>query len=88
MRKSFVLPKMSKRVNKTISSSPCLDYLYIVSLEVGIFLIKTLFFKERFLNNLYTKVINFINGCKIVRADKEPELNDRESTERITLFTD
>ena len=36
------------RVNKIISSSPCLDYLYIVSLEVGIFLIKTLFFKKDF----------------------------------------
>ena len=36
-------------VNKIISCSPCLDYLHIVStLEVGIFLIKTLFFKKYF----------------------------------------
>ena len=40
-------PKLP-RVNKVISSSSCLDYLYIVSLEVGIFLIKTLFLKKDF----------------------------------------
>ena len=61
------------RLNKIISSSPCLNYLYIVSFEVGIILIKALF-SEVFLNNLYTKLKNFINGCKLVRANKGPEL--------------
>ena len=84
--KALVCPKFP-RENKIISSSPCLNYLYIVSLEVGIFLIKTLFFKERFLNNLYTKVINFINGCKIVRVDKEPELEwSRKYRENHTIY--
>ena len=45
--KTLFCPKFPM-VNKMISSSPCLDYLYIVSLEVGIFLIKTLFFKTDF----------------------------------------
>ena len=40
--KALFCPKFP-RVNKIISSSLCLDYPYIVSLEVGIFLIKTLF---------------------------------------------
>ena len=46
-RKALFCPKYP-RVNKIISSSPCLDYLYIASLEVGIFLIKTLFFQKNF----------------------------------------
>ena len=45
--KALFCPKFP-RVNKIISCNPCLDYLYIVSLEVGIFLIKTLFFKTDF----------------------------------------
>ena len=36
------LSKISK-VNKIISSSPCLNYLYIASFEVGIILTKALF---------------------------------------------
>ena len=45
--KALFCPKFP-RVNKIISSSLCLYYLYIVSLEVGIFLMKTLFFKKDF----------------------------------------
>ena len=46
--KALFCPKFP-RVSKIISCSPCLDYLYIVSSsEVGIFLIKTLFFKKDF----------------------------------------
>ena len=44
---ALLCPKFP-RVNKIISSSPCLDYLHIVSLEVGKFLIKTLFLRKSF----------------------------------------
>ena len=46
--KALFCPKYP-RVNKIISSSLCLDYLYIVSLDIGKFFIKTLFFKNDFL---------------------------------------
>ena len=45
--KTLFYPKFPK-INKIMFSSPCLDYLYIVSLEAGIFLIKTIFFKKDF----------------------------------------
>ena len=45
--KALLCPKFP-RVNKVISSSSCLDYLYTVSLEYGIFLSKTLFFRKIF----------------------------------------
>ena len=45
--KALLCPKFPG-VNKIMSSGPCLYYLYNVSLEVGIFLMKTLFFKKDF----------------------------------------